>query len=294
MLTCLVSSNSNMSEASNKFEHHLDITQPDISVVEHLSGICDLSRNKLKQALQKGAVWLTQSSHTRRIRRASKQLEPGDTLHLYYDEKVLSEIPPKPHLIADEEAYSIWYKPYGLRSQGSKWGDHCTINRWVEQNFNPQRPAFIVHRLDRAATGLIIIAHTRQAAAAFSKAFSERLITKHYQVLVEGCFPEQQTPVKLDSSVNDKRALSYAQRLIYDEGLDRSLLRVKIETGRKHQIRIHLSEYGYPVVGDRLYGKGPDQCDLQLTAYELEFDCPLGGGMKHYLLDKELCPKISA
>ena len=282
-----------MSEASLKFEHHLDVTQADISVVEHLSSICDLSKGRLKQAMQKGAVWLTQSTRTRRIRRASKQLEPGDTLHFYYDEKVLSEIPPRPQLIADEESYSIWYKPYGLRSQGSKWGDHCTINRWVEQNFNPQRPAFIVHRLDRAATGLIIIAHSRQAAAAFSQAFSQRLINKHYQVLVHGCFPDQQTPVKLDSSINDKMSLSYAERLIYDEDLDRSLLRVKIETGRKHQIRIHLSGYGFPVVGDRLYGNGSDQCDLQLTAYELEFDCPLGNGMKHYLLDKDLCPKIT-
>ena len=282
-----------MSETSLKFEHHLDVTQADMSVVEHLASICDLSRSKLKQAMQKGAVWLTHSTHTRRIRRASKQLEPGDTLHFYYDETVLSEIPPRPQLIADEESYSIWYKPYGLRSQGSKWGDHCTINRWVEQNFNPQRPAFIVHRLDRAATGLIIIAHSRQAAAAFSQAFSQRLISKHYQVVVHGCFVDQQKPVKLDSPINDKIALSYAERLIYDEDLDRSLLRVKIETGRKHQIRIHLSEYGFPVLGDRLYGTGSDQCDLQLTAYELEFDCPLGNGLKHYLLDKDLCPKIT-
>jgi len=220
-------------------------------------------------------------------------LHLGDTLHLYYDEKVLSEIPPRPLLVADEEMYSIWYKPYGLRSQGSKWGDHCTINRWVEQNFNPQRPAFIVHRLDRAATGLIIIAHSRQAAAAFTQAFSERLISKHYLVVVQGCFPDQQSPVRLDSAIDDKKSLRYAQRLSYDADLNRSLLRVKIETGRKHQIRIHLSGYGFPVIGDRLHGSAADACDLQLTAYELEFNCPLGSGNKHYLLDEGLWPKIS-
>ena len=70
-----------MSEPAIKFEHHLDVIQADMSVVEHLSSICDLSKGRLKQAMQKGAVWLTQSNHTRRIRRASKQLEPGDTLH---------------------------------------------------------------------------------------------------------------------------------------------------------------------------------------------------------------------
>ena len=292
-MTSLVIYNSYMSESFKKFEQHLDITHADMSVVEHLATICDLSRSRLKQALQKGAVWISQSAHTRRIRRASKQLEIGDTLHFYYDEKVLSEIPPRPLLIADEEAYSVWYKPYGLRSQGSKWGDHCTINRWVEQNFNPQRPAFIVHRLDRAATGLIIIAHSRQAAAAFSKAFSDRLINKHYQIVVHGCFPDQLDPIKLDSPINGKIAVTYVQRLIYDEALDRSLLRIKIETGRKHQIRIHLSEYGFPVLGDRLYGNANDHCDLQLTAYELAFECPLSGEMKHYLLDEDHCPKIS-
>lgn len=290
----LDNNNSFMNSEATNFEYHIAITEPDKTAVEYLASVCDLSKNKLKQAMQKGAVWITQSGQTRRIRRASKLLEPGDQLHFYYDEKVLSEIPPKPKMIADEESYSIWCKPYGLRSQGSKWGDHCTINRWVELNFMPQRPAFIVHRLDRAATGLIIIAHSRQAAAAFSKAFSERKIEKHYQVIVHGCFPDQQSPIKLDTEVDGKQALSHAQRIVYDEQLNRSLLRISIETGRKHQIRKHLADFGYPVLGDRLYGTGKDNCDLQLAACELEFDCPMGNGHRHYLLDRGDCPDINA
>ena len=55
-----------------------------------------------------------------RLRRASKTLVAGDELHLYYDARVLESIPTPPQLIADQEKYSIWYKPYGLLSQGSK------------------------------------------------------------------------------------------------------------------------------------------------------------------------------
>ncbi|MDH5766898.1 MAG: RNA pseudouridine synthase [Gammaproteobacteria bacterium] len=281
-----------MSESVSPFERHLKINQADLTAVEHLSSACDLSRNKLKQAMQKGAVWLTQQGHTRRIRRASKQLLSGDHLHLYYDEKILTEIPAVPKLIADEDVYSIWYKPYGMRSQGSKWGDHCTINRWVELNFNPQRPAFIVHRLDRAATGLIILAHSHHAAAAFGKLFSQRKINKYYKAIVHGHYPEQTEAVKLDSMLDDRPAVSYVQCVAYDENHNRSMLRVKIETGRKHQIRRHLSNAGFPILGDRLYGVAGDDCDLQLTACELEFFCPISGSLKHYLLNQDECVSI--
>ena len=111
-------------------------------------------------------------------------------------------------LIADEGDYSVWYKPYGMLSQGSKWGDHCTINRWVEQNHPPQRPAFIVNRLDRAAQGLMLIAHTKSSASALSDLFEKRAINKKYTALVSGSFPEE---LILDSAVDEKHAVSYCQ-----------------------------------------------------------------------------------
>ena len=119
-----------------------------MSAVDLLAGATGFSRQRIKQIMQKGAVWVTLASggenNAQRLRRAKKVLHPGDTLHLYYDEKILSEEPPTPELIADEGTYSVWYKPYGLRSQGSKWSDHCTIARWAETHLEPQRPAFVV------------------------------------------------------------------------------------------------------------------------------------------------------
>lgn len=255
-----------------------------MNAVDLLSVQSGLSKQKIKQAMQKGAVWLSRGKQTRHLRRAKKALQTGETLHLYYNESVLSELPPGPLLIADEGDYSIWYKPYGLRSQGTKWADHCAINRWLELHLSPQRPAFIVHRLDRAATGLIIIAHSKAMAQAFSKMFRDHGITKRYRVVVHGEFPSLDTPTCFDSELDGKPSLSYAMRIAYSSESDRSLLEVDIETGRKHQIRRHLAAAGYPVVGDRMYGQEGDEEDLQLSAVELIFNCPVTGEERHYQL----------
>ncbi len=273
-----------MSHPPEILELHLPIEEQGVNAVELLAAQSGLSRQKIKQAMQKGAVWLTRGKQTRHLRRAKKPLQAGETLHLYYNERVLAEEPPPPVLIADEGAYSIWYKPYGLRSQGTKWTDHCTINRWLEQHLEPQRPSFIVHRLDRAATGLIIIAHSKAMAAAFSRMFRERAISKRYRVVVHGEFPAGETPTRFDSELDSKHSLSYATRIAYDSESDHSLLWVDIETGRKHQIRRHLSAAGFPVVGDRLYGREGDEENLQLSAVELKFISPEDGSEKHYRL----------
>lgn len=285
-----------MSHHPGILELHLAIEkvgeEEGVNAVELLAAKSGLSRQKVKQAMQKGAVWVTRGKQTRHLRRAKKPLQSGETLHLYYNEAVLAEEPPTPVLIADEGGYSIWYKPYGLRSQGTKWSDHCTINRWLEQHLEPQRPSFIVHRLDRAATGLIIIAHSKAMAAAFSRMFRERALSKRYRVVVHGEFPAGDSPRCFDSALDGKPSLSYAARLAYDGESDRSLLAVDIETGRKHQIRRHLSQAGFPVVGDRLYGREGDAEDLQLSAVELEFVSPEDGIEKHYRLEpgRAECP----
>lgn len=234
-----------------KFEKHIDINLPNQKAVDILKKETELSKQIIKQVMTKGAVWLSRNKSTQRIRRADKVLKQDDCLHIYYDEEVLDKQPDDAVLIADENQYSIWCKPYGMLSQGSKWGDQCTINRWVEKNLQPQRPAFIVNRLDRAASGLMIIAHKKQTAAYFSQLFQQRNIDKRYQAIVHGEFPEFKD---IDLEVDNKPAMSHVKKLKYNKVLDQSLVEVEIETGRKHQIRKHLSESGFPIVGDRFYG----------------------------------------
>ena len=282
-------------------EYHITASQDGQLAIDCLSDATGISKQKLKLAMQKGCVWLEKAGqgkhYTQRLRRAKRPLVIGEILHLYYDLKVLTAMPAPALLISDEGAYSIWNKPSGMLSQGSKWGDHCTIYRWSEQNLHPERPAFIVHRLDRAANGLIVLAHKKQVAAQFSKMFEEHQLEKHYRATVTGNFAtvmngEGDTDSLIGKTktiredIDDKSACSHITLLSYDETNDESTVDVLIESGRKHQIRKHLSSAGFPIIGDRLYGDPEklDERDLQLRAHSLAFDCPVTGIAKYFEL----------
>jgi tRNA pseudouridine32 synthase/23S rRNA pseudouridine746 synthase len=272
-----------LKESENRIEHHVQVESTGETAVDLLQRASGLSKGRIKSAMSKGAVWLTRGKSTQRLRRATRKLRSGDELHLYYDEDVLAEVPAEPELIADVGDYSVWNKPYGLRSQGSKWGDHCTVTRWAEQHLQPERSAFVVHRLDRAANGLILVAHAKRTAAALSEIFKRRKVEKRYQAWVAGDFSRQPDPLRVDEALDGKSAISEFSFVQIDAG--RSLLDVRIATGRKHQIRRHLAGLGYPVIGDRLYGTGEqDGVDLQLTAYLLAFRCPVAGEKVEYRL----------
>ncbi|MDH3988563.1 MAG: RNA pseudouridine synthase [Gammaproteobacteria bacterium] len=274
-------------------EEHVTVEASEESPVDLLQRATGLSRQRIKVAMTQGAVWLTRGRNTQRLRRAKRALRAGDEIHLYYDAKIQAEVPVEPTLIADVGGYSIWRKPYGLRSQGSKWGDHCTVTRWSERHLQPERSAYVVHRLDRAANGLILVAHSKSIAAALSALFRDREVEKRYRALVAGDFSKQPDPFRVDDPIDGKDAFSEIslQQVSADRG--RSLVDVRIETGRKHQIRRHLAGLGHPVIGDRLYGSGEgDGVDLQLTAYLLAFHCPVADERVQYQLSPDLLPTL--
>ena len=263
-------------------ELHITAKTSSQTAVELLAENTPISKQKLKSAMTKGAVWIESSTGIHRLRRAKKVIAINNVIHLYYDEDIQQAEPDKAILIADENDYSIWNKPYGMYSQGTKWGDHCTIYRWAEKHLKPQRPAFLVHRLDRAASGLIIIAHTKKMAAAFSALFENRKIQKQYKATVEGVPVQLTLPFIISNDIDNKPAIT--KIIAVEQYTNKALVTIEIETGRKHQIRRHLAEIGYPIVGDRLYGSGQSNENLQLQSNYLKFNCPLTNIVREYSL----------
>jgi tRNA pseudouridine32 synthase/23S rRNA pseudouridine746 synthase len=286
-----------MTSSSFQLELHLTVSSAASNAVELLSANSELSKAQIKQAMHKGAVWLSHQQHTRRLRRLKKTLQIDDQLHLYYHSDILASQPSAPRLIADYSSYSIWYKPYGVFCQGSKWGDHCTINRLVEQQ--TERPAFIVHRLDRATTGLIIIAHSKRSTAALAAMFAQRQVEKRYLAIVHGQYPATEQPVTINTPVEGRAATSHIVLREFNPTSQQSLLEVHIETGRKHQIRRHLSDSGFAIVGDRLYGSvltdrtaDATPPNLQLCCHSLRFVCPLTAEPIEHQLAEPLLPTL--
>ena len=228
--------------------------------IDWLAQHTPLSRMQIKKAMTHGAVWWQQDKRRERLRRATRALPAGGQLHLHYDAAILALIPPTPTLIADEKQYSVWHKPAGLLAQGTLQGDHCSLLRLVELQL--QRPVFLVHRLDREANGLMLVAHTTKAAAALSALFQRReSMEKHYRATVQGHVCASPLPLRID-------------------------------TGRKHQIRRHLAGLGHPVCGDVRYGATAvtARATLMLTAYRLVFRCPFSHAARDYCLPDALLP----
>lgn len=279
-------------------EFHINIhgNMTNEKVTQLLAKASGLSLQQTKQAMQKGAVWLESQQGIRRIRRADTTLRENNTLHFYYAPDVLSITPPTPILIADEHDYSVWYKHTGMLCQGSKWSDHCTINRWIETQqpfeIQPQRNCFIVHRLDKAACGLVLIAHTKHATQKLAQCFEHKTIDKHYRVIVHGDVGEKEKII--EHPIDNKPATTIVKKITFDAHRQYSLLDVDIKTGRKHQIRIHMRQLGHPVVGDRLHGDAQNTApDLQLQAFSLRFTCPMTQQQKHYQCPNDLVLSLS-
>src|SRR5690554_1040864 len=238
--------------------------------VDALAEASGLPKQRIKDAMAKGACWWTQKGKQVRLRKAKRELKPGARIQLYYDDQVLALQPEQPGLLEDKGRYSVWYKPHGLLAQGSQWGDHCSLLRMAEVELN--RPCFLVHRLDADAAGLMLVAHDSKAAGALSQLFSGRAVTKIYRATVTGLLKAEDLLV--NAALDGKEAISRVTTLSQNPDTNTTEVKVSIETGRKHQIRRHLAGIGHPIVGDTLYGQ-PDTAGLQLEAVYLAFDCPL-------------------
>lgn len=196
-----------------------------------------------------------------------------------------------PVLYEDNHLLAV-YKPSGLLVQGDRTGDACLLDlgkRWLKERYHKPGKVFLamIHRLDRPVAGVVLFARTSKAASRLSRQFRERSVEKAYLAVVHGAVADesgqlihhierrdqvsQVVPVPTDRS--QEARLRYT-RLAKDP--EKTLLRISLETGRRHQIRIQLANMGHPILGDLRYGADrplPGR-QIALLAHRLSVDHP--------------------
>lgn len=285
-------------------------------LVEHLK---PLSRAKIQALINQSQILINnQKTKPRQI------LKKGDQITILAleqkpSDKSESEVKLIPQVISETKDYLVLKKPAGLLTQPKPNSLESSLVSWLVRNYpeikkigeDPQRPG-LVHRLDREASGIMVVPRNQKMFQHLKNQFQKRKIKKEYLVLIHGTPQENQgiisyslgrSPKSSKITVKGGKKTKKAEtRYQISKKLGKfSLLKVKTLTGRSHQIRVHLKSIGHPVVGDRIYKfkriKVPPLNRLFLQAYLLgfldlnnqwqEFKISLDSELKNYLAQLE-------
>ena len=282
----------------------------------------DLSRSQIQKLIRQGAVSLRASAgNTKTITRPSIAVESGNVVELRLPTPQTKELQAEEiplDIVFEDDDLVVINKPAGLvvhPAQGHESGTlvNALLARYPDlagmvdaDEDAPDRPG-IVHRLDRDTSGLIIVARTPRALQNLRQQFKDRSVEKIYLALVFGCpsAPEGVIDVPLGrdprhrqkfAAIADGKPARTHYRVKTDYG-QYSLLEIGLETGRTHQIRVHLAWLKCPVVGDTVYGRKKNALGLKrqfLHAWKLQFfhprtgnvlqmEAPLAGDLQHLL-----------
>jgi 23S rRNA pseudouridine1911/1915/1917 synthase len=272
----------------------------------------DISRTRLQRAIEEGDVLINEHAV-----KSSYKLRAGDVIDIDLPEpppvELLAEAIPLT-IIYEDDSFIVVDKPAGLVVHPGAGIESGTLANALVYHFNELsgtagriRPG-IVHRLDKDTSGLLVVAKTDTAHTKLSEQFHDRKVFKMYVALVYGRVSQSLGDIEsnIGRSPHNRTRMSvlrggagrYAHTLfqVVDRYPEFSLLKVQIKTGRTHQIRVHLSHIGHPVVGDVLYGMGRENMVTSamikgrirrldrhfLHAAELEFAHPGAGELMKF------------
>lgn len=256
-----------------------------LEFIEH--ALCGVSRNRAKAILSGGGVRVDHKN----TRQFDLTLTPGQVVEIS-KKKPKGELQSKFVKIVYEDAQIVVIeKAPGILSMASSHHAFC-VKQVLDDYFHRTHQkctAHVVHRLDRDTSGLLVYAKTLEAEQILEHNWREIVTDRRYLALVSGVLDEPQGCV--ESWLKDNKAyFTYSSpvdnggkyalthyKVLKTDG-KHSLVELKLETGRKNQIRVHMQDLGHPVCGDIKYGNGDDPIGrLALHAYRLNFYHPITG-----------------
>jgi 23S rRNA pseudouridine1911/1915/1917 synthase len=200
-------------------------------------------------------------------------------------------------VVFEDDALIVVEKPAGLLTIATETERTRTLYALLREAANRKRPPekiFIVHRLDREASGLLVFAKTIVAKERLQDQFKDHSAGRRYVAVVEGRVSPENFTIRSYLAENSafrvystkksavgKLAVTHVR--VIKANPKASLIEVRLETGRKHQIRVHLAERGHPIVGDKTYGSRSNPLHrLALHGADLEFRHPITGRSMHF------------
>jgi 23S rRNA pseudouridine1911/1915/1917 synthase len=250
-------------------------------------------RQTLKRMVEQGRV-LVNGQRAARLKQ-----EIADTDRVTVDEgperATVAEAAPFP-IVHEDGDILVVNKPTGLLTSTVPREPRPTLLAQVRQYVgaaDPKARIGLIHRLDRDASGLLVFSKNNEAYESLKKQFFEHTVDRVYTAVVHGTPPEAKGRIRTslvelpDGSVRSTKALGKGQAALTEYLLlkqcgERSLLRVTLHTGRKHQIRTHLSQRGMPIVNDEMYGTQKPTGRLMLAATSLSLTHPRTGKRLHF------------
>ncbi len=215
------------------------------------------SKNTLRSWLQAGRITVD----GQRVERANAQVIPGQEVVL--GSKV-AFIKGSLRIVHDDDQIVVLEKPEGLLSVATDFETRATVHAMLKRQFH-NRKVFPVHRLDRETSGIMLFAYTEKAREEMKRQFEQHLIDKTYFAIVEKEMPfgigtwesylEEDDFYYVKSTNDSQRGkLATTHYEVLKTERNRSLLRLNPKTGRKNQLRVHCTEAGHCIVGDKKYG----------------------------------------
>lgn len=245
----------------------------------------DSPRTRIKKLLQSGTIRV----NDRPVTLHSFPLKPGDIVEINKQASSAAKAGlPFPVLFEDQDVIVI-DKPAGISTSSTDGSLSIQeiISEFLKRQSRGRYRAHVVHRLDKEVSGVLLFAKTREAMEAVKDKWQET--EKHYYALVEG-IPAQPVGTIKSWLIEDKsqKVHSVSERpdakysvtnyTTIKKVNDNTLLDIKTDTGRKNQIRVHLSDIGCPIVGDRKYGASDEfKRRVRLHACSLTFPHPADG-----------------